>query len=145
MDSAEQLGLKVLRSIPSQRGFNQPCPLWKGQCTVYASPGYPHSCHTYKCTLLKKLLDETIVLQEALSLVEHTKGKIHELNSMLPDTLNPNFRERLAGQLEASEHLLETAQDPLEFRQNAGELLALYSKVFGVNDVVVTPPDSPIV
>ena len=77
--------------------------------------------------------------------MEHTKGKIHELNSMLPDTLNPNFRERLAGQLEASEHLLETAQDPLEFRQKAGELLALYSKVFGVNDVVVTPPDSPIV
>lgn len=138
MDSAEQLGLKVLRSIPSQRGFNQPCPLWEGQCTVYASPGYPHFCHTYKCALLKKLLDETIALDEALSLVEHTKGKIHELNSMLPDTPNPNFRERLAAQLEAP------GQDPLEFRQKAAELLALYSNVFGVNDVVITSPDPPI-
>jgi hypothetical protein len=144
LDSAEQLGLKVFRSIPSQRGFNQPCPLWKGQCTVYDSPSYPHFCRTYKCALLKKLLDETITLHEALSLVEHAKGKIHELDSMLSDTPNPNFRERLAAQLEASEHLLETAQDPLEFRQKAGELLALYSKVFGVNDVVVMPPDPPI-
>lgn len=76
--------------------------------------------------------------------MEHAKGKIHELNSMLPDTPNPNFRERLAAQLEASEHLLEAAQDRLEFRQKAGGLLALYSNVFGVNDVVVILPDSPI-
>ena len=144
LDSAEQLGLKVLRSIPSQRGFNQPCPLWKGQCTVYASPSYPHFCRTYKCALLKKLLDETIVPSEALYVVEDAKGKIREVEALLPDSKNPNFRERLAAQLEASEHLLETAQDPLEFWQKAGELLALYSKVFGVNDVVVMPPDPPI-
>jgi hypothetical protein len=32
----------------------------------------------------------------------------------------------------------------LEFRQKAGELLALYSKVFGVNDVVETSSEPPI-
>lgn len=145
LDNAERLGLKVLRSIPSQRGFNQPCPLWKGQCTVYASPDYPHFCHTYKCALLKKLLDETITLREALRVVEDAKGKICEVEASLPDSTNPNFRERLAARLEDPAYSQEiSSQDPLEFRQKADELLALYSKVFGVNDVVGASSEPPI-
>ena len=142
LDKAEGLGLKVFRSIPSERGFNQPCPLWKGQCTIYASPDYPYFCRTYKCALLKKLLDQGVTLRESLGLVELAKGKIHELESLLPPSPEP-FRERLAAQLEASEHLPEAARKaPSEFRQKATELLALYSKVFGVNDVVATPADA---
>src|SRR5919108_377904 len=57
LNSIAALGVPVLRSVPSQRGFNQPCPLWKGQCTVYHSPHYPRFCRTYKCKLLKRLLD----------------------------------------------------------------------------------------
>jgi hypothetical protein len=143
LDSIESLGLKVIRSIPSQRGFNQPCPLWKGQCTIYASSSYPHSCRTYKCTLLKKVLDETITLPEALSLVEQTKGMIQDLEALLPDSLSPNFRERLAAQMEALRNLTETTKEKdLEFQQKANVLLALYEKVFGVKDVVEMPPDS---
>jgi hypothetical protein len=145
LDNAERLGLKVLRSIPSQRGFNQPCPLWKGQCTVYTSPSYPHFCRTYKCALLKKLLDETIALREALHVVEESKGKIREVEALLPASTNPNFRERLAAQLEDPAYSPETpGQDLLEFRQKTGELLALYSKVFGVNDVVGDSSEPPI-
>lgn len=141
LENAEQLGLKVLRSIPSQRGFNQPCPLWKGQCTVYASPGYPHFCSTYKCTLLKKLLDERVTLREALDLVEQAKSKFRELETLLPRSTNPNFRERLAAQLEDLPDLPEsTSQGVREFRQNASELLDLYDEVFGVSDVIVRPP-----
>lgn len=110
---------------------------------VYASPHYPHFCGTYKCALLKKLLDQSITLRKALSLVEQAKGKIHALESLLPHSTNPNFRERLAAQLEDLVDVPEAArQDWLEFRHKASELLTLYENVFGVNDVVVTPLDS---
>ena len=59
MDSIEALGVRVVRSIPSQRGFNQPCPLWEGQCTIYETEQYPRFCRTYKCKLLKELLEES--------------------------------------------------------------------------------------
>src|SRR5688572_24896262 len=74
LDSAQALGLNVFRSHPSQRGFSQPCPLWQGQCTIYTSPHYPHFCHTYKCKLLKEVLDETIPLPNALRVVQQTKA-----------------------------------------------------------------------
>lgn len=142
LDSLEALGVNVLRSVPSQRGFNQPCTLWKGQCTIYASPTYPQFCRTYKCALLKKVLDEIITLPDALSLVEHAKGMIQDLEGLLPYSPNPNFRERLAAQMESLENLNETAgQEDLEFRRRVSELLAVYEKVFGVKDVVETPPE----
>lgn len=139
LDSVEALGVKVIRSVPSQRGFNQPCPLWQGQCTVYTSPNYPLFCRTYKCKLLKKVLDETTTLQEALNTVEVAKGMIHELEGLLPASPNPNFRERLVSEMEAleasnSSHR-QQAMD-LELQQKAKALLTLYDKVFGVNDLV---------
>src|ERR1041384_3870883 len=70
LDSAEALGLHVFRSVPHQRGFSQPCPLWQGQCTIYASPDYPHFCRTYKCRLLKKLMEETVSLSESLRTIQ---------------------------------------------------------------------------
>jgi uncharacterized protein len=143
LDSVEGLGLKVIRSVPSQRGFNQPCPLWKGQCTIYSSPSYPHFCRTYKCALLKKVLDETTPLSEALRLVDKTKGMILDVEALLPDSPNPNFRERLATQLEALEDSKDIAiQEQEELRGKASELLAVYEKVFGVKDVFETAPDA---
>jgi uncharacterized protein len=133
LDPIEALGLKVFRSVPSQRGFNQPCPLWHGQCTIYTSTSYPRFCRTYQCKLLKKLLDETTSLPEALSLVQQAKGMIYELEASLPDSPNPNFRERLVAQLEGT-----TAQsdEHQAFRQKANALLALYKEVFGVDDLI---------
>lgn len=132
LDSIEALGLKVFRS-PSQRGFNQPCPLWQGQCTIYGSPSYPRFCRTYKCKLLKKLLDENTTLPEALSRVQVAKKMIRELEGRLPDSSIPNFRERLAAQLEGT-----TAQGDgnSEFRQKANKLLAFYREIFGVDDLI---------
>lgn len=144
LDSAEALGLNVIRSVPSQRGFNQPCPLWQGQCTIYTSPGYPHFCRTYKCTLLKKLLNEAIPLTEALGRVKHAKEVIQELEALSPDSPTPNFRERWVAQLESLEKFEETAgQESLEFRRKADELLALYEEVFGVKGVIEKPVESP--
>lgn len=140
LDDVERLGLNVFRSVPSQRGFNQPCPLWQGQCTIYDSPTYPHFCRTYKCKLLKRLLDEAVTLPEALCRIEQAKEKIQELEGLLPHSPNPNFRERFAAQLESLPDLPETtSQDSLEFRQKASALLTLYENLFGVNDVIQTP------
>jgi hypothetical protein len=130
LDSIEGLGLKVFRAVPSQRGFNQPCPLWKGQCTVYTSPHYPRFCHTYKCKLLKEMLDESTSLPPALRVIEQAKELIHEIEALLPPSPNPNFRERLAAHLEVAGDL------DAEFRQKAEALLRMYEKVFGVKDVI---------
>jgi hypothetical protein len=131
LDSAEALGLHVLRTPPSHRGFSQPCPLWQGQCTIYTSPHYPRFCRVYKCTLLKKVIDETTPLPEALSAVEEARRMISELEALLPGSTNPNFRERLAAYLEGS-----AGSAPDLRRQKANELLRVYEKVFGVKDVI---------
>jgi len=139
LDSAQELGLRVFRSVPSQRGFSQPCPLWEGQCTVYSSPHYPHFCHTYKCKLLKKVLDETTSLPDARTLIEQAKEIIHEVEMLLPASSYTNFRERLVEHLETLEKKPVGDNTDLEFRRKADALLALYDEVFGVDDLVVNP------
>ena len=143
LDSLESLGVRVLRSVPSQRGFNQPCPLWQGQCTIYTSESYPHFCRSYRCSLLKKLLDETTTLHESLNLVEQTKALIQEVEMLLPDSPNLNFRERLAEHIEALEdHKGPDWRISMKFRDKADALLMLYENVFGVTDVIEMPPAS---
>jgi hypothetical protein len=122
------LGLKVFRE-PNQRGFNQPCPLWNGICTVYDSPHYPRFCKTYKCKLLNELIEKTFELSEALNVVESTKAMIGELESLLSVMPGENFRERLTA------YLGEEDIDP-NVREKAENLLAVYEKRFGINDIV---------
>jgi hypothetical protein len=142
LDSAEALGLNVFRSDPRQRGFSQPCPLWQGQCTIYTSPHYPHFCRTYKCKLLKEVLDENTSLPDALTVVAQAKGTIHELEAPLPSSPNTNFRERLVAHLEDPERAQASAgQEDREFRLKADALLLLYEKVFGVKDLVDKPDE----
>lgn len=144
LDSAEALGLNVFRSDPRQRGFSQPCPLWQGECTIYTSPRYPHFCRTYKCKLLKEVMDENVPLTNALTVIEQAKGRIHELEGLLPGSPNPNFRERLVERLDNLEH--SKASDgqentDAEFRLKARELLVFYDKIFGVKDLVDKPEE----
>lgn len=141
MDSAEALGLKVLRSDPRQRGFSQPCPLWQGQCTIYTSPHYPRFCHTYKCKLLKEVLGENTTLPNALTVIEQAKGMIHELEMLLPASRNTNFRERLVEHLEKIVEANGQENSDLEFRQKADALLKYFEQYFGVTDLVVQPED----
>ena len=135
LNSIEELGVNVLRSVPNQRGFNQPCPLWQGVCTIYTSPHYPRFCRTYKCKLLKKVLDESISLEHALTVIQDSKDLIDRVESLLPHSSNPNFRERLAIHCEES-----AAQEngPTEFQQKTLMLLSVYEHVFGVDDLVET-------
>lgn len=141
LETIEELGVKVLRSIPSQRGFNQPCPLWKGQCTIYSLPNYPHFCRSYKCKLLKKLLDETIPLTEALQVIRQAKEMIQNVQALLPDSANSNFRDRLTAWFEELENQKPFGpQEEVEFLKKARELLDLYQNMFGVNDVIETYP-----
>ena len=128
LDPIQSLGLKVFRE-PNQRGFNQPCPLWDGVCTIYDSPQYPRFCNTYKCKLLKQLLDEITPLPSALEVVTQTKSLIHELDLVLPTATTSNFRERLVT-------CIEDDNTPPEIRQKAKELLDVYESQFGVNDLL---------
>lgn len=74
-------------------------------------------------------MDENIPLVDALVVVQQTKGKIVELESMLKSSSNPNFRERLV-------YELEHGNADAEFRQKAQRLLFIYKDQFGVKDVV---------
>ena len=126
----EKLGLKVIRSDPRQRGFTQPCPMWNGICTIYDSHNYPKGCDSYKCKLLRELLDESIALPKALRVVQQTKKLIQEVDALLPDASRLSFRERLVTKLESG-----TADDA--FQRKAQELLQKYEAQFGVNDLMI--------
>ena len=139
LDPAEALGMRVFRSEPSQRGFSQPCPLWSGQCTIYNSLHYPHACRAYKCKLLKEVLTEKVSLPQALTVIEQAKDLFREFESMLPASLNVNFRERLVSHFEHPEESTVREKKYQEFRLKASQLLMLYEKVFGVNDLFEKP------
>ena len=134
--SAQALGLKVFGSEPSQRGFSQPCSLWDGQCTIYASPNYPHACRTYKCKLLKEVIDEITLLPDALTLVQQAKEMITELEVFLPNSTNNNFRERLVAQIERLQESVQQGESDPEFLRKADELLTHYEKHFGVKGLI---------
>ena len=142
LDSVEALGLNVFRSDPSQRGFSQPCPLWQGKCTIYTSPHYPRFCRTYKCKLLKEVLDENTDLPNALSVIQQAKEMIQELEALLPVSPIINFRERLIAHMEYQERLQASAEQgrvDQEFLLKARSLLALYENQFGVKDLIDHP------
>jgi hypothetical protein len=135
LDSAQALGLNVVRSDPRQRGFTQPCPVWRGICTVYTSPDYPRGCRTYHCKLLKRLIADDTSLSEALSLVHQTMEMIGEVESRLPASGEVSFRERLVVQMEQ-----EGSADP-EFKMKADALLSFFEMQFGVRDFFDQPVD----
>lgn len=124
------LGLNVLGVEPENRGFGLPCPLWAGKCPIHTSPDYPHACHTYKCKLLKLVIDESVTLSDALDVIEQAKAMIKGLKALLPASPSNNFRERLVA------HLEDPNNTDLEFRRKANELLDLYEKQLGVKNLI---------
>lgn len=134
LDSIQSLGVDVFRE-PGQRGFSQPCPFWRGSCTIYETPQYPRFCRTYKCKLLKQLLDDVTPLPSALTTVRRTKSLIHTLDVFLPASPSLNFRERLAAYLEREDV-------SSEIQQQARELLEMYESQFGVDDLLDDPPQN---
>lgn len=131
LDPAEALGLTVFRSDPTQRGFAQPCQLWKGLCVIYDTPNYPRACRAYQCKLLKALMKEAVSLPEALTVVEQAQALISELSDLLPPSQNPNFRERFVAQIENP-----LAPAVPHFDEKARALLEFYATHFGVTDLL---------
>jgi hypothetical protein len=135
LDSAQSLGLNVIRNDPRQRGFTQPCPLWDGTCTVYSSPDYPRTCKTYKCIVLRRLLDEDISMSDALAAIQETLDLIREIEPLLPASSAPSFRERLITHKEFLE-LNGKKTEELEFLHKTEILLTYYEDRFGVDDFI---------
>ncbi len=130
VETVRGLGLNVLGVEPENRGFGLPCPLWAGKCPIHTSPNYPHACRTYKCKLLKLVIDESVPLSDALDVIEQAKRMIQELKTLMPNSPSNNFRERLVAHLEGPKNT------DLEFRRKAGELLILYEKQLGVKGLI---------
>ena len=127
LDASRALGLNVIRSDPRQRGFTQPCPVWKGQCTVYTSPHYPRVCRNYQCKLLRDMLADSISLPESLPIVQQALTMIRDVESFLPDSPNISFRERLISQM-------KQGNADSEFQLKANAVLDFFENQFGVND-----------
>ncbi len=137
LSPAESLGLNVIRNDPRQRGFTQPCPLWDGMCTVYASPNYPRTCKTYKCIVLRRLLEGDIALPEALSTIQETLALIREIEPLLPASTAISFRERLITHKEFLEEKAgEQEEVDAEFLRKTEILLTYYEDRFGVDDFI---------
>jgi uncharacterized protein len=139
LDKVEALGLKVIRSDPRQRGFLQPCPVWQGGiCTVYESPDYPSSCQKYRCTVLRKLLDEEIDFPDAMDQIQEALNLIREIETLLPVSPAISFRERLITHKEELEKLdkQKYSDREKEFLNKAKELLDYYENRFGVDDFI---------
>jgi len=83
--------------------------------------------------LLKELIAENTSLPKALTLIEQAKEMIREVELLLPDSAEVNFRQRLVTELEESNGLAHT---DAEFRSKAEALLGFYETVFGVDDLV---------
>jgi len=130
----ETMGLNVIRSDPRQRGFTQPCPMWNGICTIYESQHYPRGCDSYKCKLLRELLDESVSLPRALKVVRQAKEKIEEVDALLPTSTEISFRERLITHMEQE-------QTNSDFQLKADTLLTFFDKHFGVNDFFDKPSE----
>lgn len=130
----EKLGLNVIRSDPRQRGFTQPCPMWNGICTIYQSHHYPRGCDSYKCKLLRELLDESVSLPKAWKIVRQAKEKIQKVDALLPTSTTISFRERLVTRMEQGK------ADP-KFQSAANALLSFFDKYFGVNDFFDKPEE----
>jgi len=130
VETVRGLGLNVLGVEPENRGFGLPCPLWAGKCPIHTSPDYPHACRTYKCKLLKLVIDESVPLSDALDVIEQVKEMIKEIKALLPASPSNNFRERLVA------HLENPQNTDMEFRKKARELLVLYEKQLGVTGLV---------
>src|SRR6266498_1164963 len=130
----ESLGVNVIHE-PRQRGFSLPCPLWNGQCTIHESSHYPRACKTYKCKLLKQVLEETVTLTEALTVVQNAKEMTQEVELLLSSSSNNNFRERLVA-------YIEQRNADLFFQIKAAKLRAFYKDFFGVMDLTDSAEES---
>ncbi len=130
---SEKLGLNVIRNDPRQRGFTQPCPAWNGQCTIYNSPHYPRGCDSYKCKLLRELLDESVSLPDALAVVENAKDLIRTLEAQLPKSSHSSFRERFIAQVKKLRGSASQGRNQ-KFLAKADGLLNFIRDFFGVKD-----------
>lgn len=111
--------------------------MWNGVCTIYTSPNYPRSCTTYKCNVLRRLLDEDISLPDALSTIQETLTLIREIEPLLPASSALSFRERLITYKEELEsNRREYTAFEQEFLQKAEMLLNRYEDRFGMDDFI---------
>lgn len=133
---AASMGLRTFQDHPTQRGFHQPCPLWQGICAIYGSPNYPHSCRSYKCKLLKQLINQDVDLPAALAVIQGLIGQVEALERQLPPSDSANFRERLVALLEGTAPPPDLAALGEDLTVMAHDLLSAYEDILGVTGLL---------
>ena len=81
----EAFGGKLFTNASGALSFSQPCPAYRGLCTVH--PGHPASCQSYQCKLLKRVLQGGIPPEEALEVVTKLKVEVALIDSALKKTM----------------------------------------------------------
>lgn len=136
----ERLGLNVIRNDPRQRGFTQPCRMWNGVCTIYESYDYPRGCKSYRCKLLRELLDESVEPAEALKVVKQARTLFRTVEKQLPKSTHSSFRERFIAQVKALKDSSAQGHNAY-FVSQAETLLTVIETRFGVMDFFDKPEE----
>jgi hypothetical protein len=139
IQTARALGMDVLQSDPERPAFHLPCPLWKGQCTIYTHPHKPSICSDFKCKLLREVEDGQRELDDALLVVQRTRQLIQELAAQIPVRRTNNFRQYLLEYLNQLEQAAMQTESDNAFRLKAGVLLVLFAQRFGVKGLFNAP------
>jgi len=78
----ESLGLETKKKdIQTNHLFVQPCSMHiNGSCSIYKDPKKPKTCSSFKCALLKRVLNNEVTPEQALAKVERMKKAKKDLN-----------------------------------------------------------------
>lgn len=77
----QKFGGEIYTNKHGQIEFQQPCPAFNGKCSIY--PNHPQSCKDYRCQLLKSLSSTKITYQQALDIINQTKGAVSKIDYIL--------------------------------------------------------------
>jgi Fe-S-cluster containining protein len=134
------LGVTIETFRNQSVGFRQPCVLYRSECcSAYAHR--PVACQKYRCVLLRKLDRGEMTLENALAIVNETKGLIAEIDDQEEGT---SLRRRLLESWDAQLGLVGTGaarQAHATFALRAVTLDVVLQKHFRGPGEHEAPPD----
>lgn len=103
-------------------GFNQPCPVYHGKCTIYHSY-YPNVCRSFRCDLLDDFSKDRISQTKALKIAEKADSLRSNIRVELSDMDGIDEKVPLYVIIEVIEKLQVETEDNREFIQDKQALI----------------------
>ncbi len=82
-----RFGGELFHNAAGQESFRQPCPAFRGDCSVYRDR--PQSCRDYRCQLLLDLDEGRVSRDAAIEIVERLKREVAEIDRALAGVIGP--------------------------------------------------------